>query len=182
MPLVGEFRSGSHRGRFNPKDGQLYVSGMAGWGSYTPDDGCFHRVRYTGQPVQLPRSFHIHENGVLLTFSQPIDREVLAKPSNHIAQVWNYRYGPGYGSPELSTHHPGVVGHDHLEIAAVHTIDEHTVFVELPDLQPVNQLHLFLQVDHGRPQEMFLTVHRLDRPYVNLPDTARRQRSSPLIR
>ncbi len=45
VPLVGDFRSGSHRGNFNPKDGQFYVSGMAGWGSYTPDDGCFHRVR-----------------------------------------------------------------------------------------------------------------------------------------
>ena len=35
--------------RFNPRDGQLYVSGMAGWGTYTPDDGCFQRVRYTGR-------------------------------------------------------------------------------------------------------------------------------------
>ncbi len=169
VPLVGEFRSGAHRGRFNPKDGQLYVSGMAGWGSYTPDDGCFHRVRYTGKPVQLARSIHIHENGVLLKFAQPVDREIIAKQSNHFAQVWNYRYGPGYGSPELSTHHPGVVGHDHLGIAAVHRIDSHTVFVELPDLQPVSQLHLFLQVDSGRPQELFVTVHRLDKPYSNLP-------------
>ena len=170
VPLVGEFRSGAHRGRFNPKDGQLYVSGMAGWGSYTPDDGCFHRVRWTGTPVQRPRSFHIHENGVLLKYTQPVDGEVLMKSSNHFAQVWNYRYGPGYGSPELSTRHPGVVGHDHLDIAAVHKIDERTVFVEIPDLQPVSQLHLFLQVDDGRPQEMFATVHRLDKPYTALPD------------
>jgi putative heme-binding domain-containing protein len=173
VPLVGEFRSGAHRGRFNPKDGQLYVTGMSGWGSYTPDDGCFHRVRYTGKPVQLPRAFRIHENGVLLTFSQPVNREILTKPSNHFAQVWNYRYGPGYGSPELSTHHPGVVGHDQLDIAAVHQIDAHTVFVELPDLQPVSQLHLLLEVDHGRPQELFVTVHRLDKPYVNLPEYRR---------
>src|SRR5205807_678652 len=46
-PLPGEFRSGVHRGRFNPRDGQLYVNGMAGWGTYSPDDGCFQRVRYT---------------------------------------------------------------------------------------------------------------------------------------
>ena len=65
--MPGEFLSGAHRGRFNPKDGQLYVSGMAGWGTYTPADGCFQRVRYTGDPVQLPIAFHAHENGVLVT-------------------------------------------------------------------------------------------------------------------
>ncbi|OXV14994.1 hypothetical protein, partial [Klebsiella pneumoniae] len=32
VPLPGEFLSGVPRGRFNPTDGQLYVSGMAGWG------------------------------------------------------------------------------------------------------------------------------------------------------
>src|SRR5690606_38641195 len=39
LPMPGEFRSGAHRARFRPQDGQLYVSGMAGWGSYTTDDG-----------------------------------------------------------------------------------------------------------------------------------------------
>ena len=63
VPMPGEFLSGVHRGRFNPKDGQLYVSGMTGWGTYTPLDGCFQRVRYTGDPVQLPVEFHAHENG-----------------------------------------------------------------------------------------------------------------------
>ena len=54
VPLPGEFLSGAHRGRFNPKDGQLYVSGMAGWGTYTAADGCFQRVRYTGDPCSCP--------------------------------------------------------------------------------------------------------------------------------
>jgi plastocyanin len=169
VPLVGEFRSGAHRGRFNPVDGQLYVSGMAGWGTYTPDDGCFHRVRYTGKPVQLPQSFHVHENGVLLRFTSPVDREIVSNVQNHFAQVWNYRYSSGYGSPEFSTRHPGVEGHDPLAISSVHVIDEHSIFVELPDLQPVSQLHLYLQVDRGRPQELFATVHRLDKPYTKLP-------------
>jgi azurin len=169
VPLVGEFRSGAHRGRFNPVDGQLYVSGMAGWGTYTPDDGCFHRVRYTGKPVQLPSAFHVHENGVLLRFTGPVDRELIGNLQNHFAQVWNYRYSSGYGSPEFSTRHPGVEGHDPLTIAGVHVIDDHSIFVELPDLQPVSQLHLYLQVDRGRPQELFVTVHRLDKPYTKLP-------------
>ncbi len=168
--MAGEFRSGAHRGKFNPKDGQLYVSGMAGWGSYTPELGCFQRVRYTGEAVQLPKSFHVHENGLLISFTRPVDAKQVADPRGHFAQVWNYRYGPGYGSPELAPSHPGVVGHDTLHIAGVHLIDPQSVFVELPDLQPVNQLHLVLQVDAERPQELFITVHRLDKPFTVLAD------------
>ena len=169
VPLAGEFRSGVHRGKFNPKDGQLYVSGMAGWGSYTPDDGCFQRVRYTGQPVQLPRSFHIHENGVLVSFTQPVNSGQIANLQNHFAEAWNYRYSPGYGSPEMAPSHPNVVGHEALEIAGVHVVDDKTLFVELPDLQPVNQLHLVLQVDGGKPQELFVTSHKLDKPFTSFP-------------
>lgn len=169
VPLAGEFRSGVHRGKFNPNDGQLYVSGMAGWGSYTSDDGCFQRVRYTGEPVQLPRSFHIHENGVLVSFTQPVDPKQVADLQNHFAEAWNYRYGPGYGSPEMAPSHPNVVGHEAQDIAGVHMIDEKTLFIELPDLQPVNQLHLVLQVDAAKPQELFITAHKLDKPFTSFP-------------
>lgn len=170
VPLVGEFRSGAHRGKFNPRDGQLYVSGMAGWGTYTPDDGCFQRVRYTGGEVQLPSAFHLHENGVLLSFTAPIDRRHAEQSTRHFAEAWNYRYSPGYGSPELSPSHPGVAGHDHWEVTSVHAVDERTLFVEIPDLQPVNQLHLVLDVHADRPQELFLTVNKLDKPFTQLPD------------
>jgi putative heme-binding domain-containing protein len=169
VPLVGEFRSGAHRGKFSPRDGQLYVSGMAGWGSYTPDDGCFQRVRYTGEPVQLPRSFHIHENGILVSFTQPIDPKQAAQLQNQFAEAWNYRYGPGYGSSEMAPSHPNVVGHEALDIAGVHIVDRDTIFVELPDLQPVNQLHFVLQVDAGKPQELFITAHKLDKPFTSFP-------------
>jgi azurin len=169
VPLPGEFRSGVHRGKVNPRDGQLYVSGMAGWGSYTPDDGCFQRVRYTDAKVQLPRSLQVHENGVRITFVEPVDRAVVTDRSNHFAQCWNYRYGSGYGSPELAPSHPGVVGHEVVEITGVHVLDSYSVFVEMPELQPVNQLHLVLQVDSGRPQELIATVHRLDQPFKRFP-------------
>ncbi|MCC9606298.1 plastocyanin/azurin family copper-binding protein [Blastopirellula sp. JC732] len=168
IPLPGNFRSGVHRAKHNPHDGQLYVSGMAAWGSYTPDDGCLHRVRWTGKPMQIPTAFHIQENGVLIDFAQPIDPQA-CQTAQQFAQAWNYRYGPGYGSPELAPGHPGVVGHESLRIAGVHPIDHKKIFVEIPDLQPVNQLHLLLQVDEKEPQEIFVTVHELDAPYTNLP-------------
>ncbi len=110
VPLSVEFASGAHRGKFNPADGQLYVSGMAGWGTYTTDDGCFQRVRYTGHDAQLPTGFQVHENGIRVMFSQPLSESVVRQVNGHFAQCWNYRYSGAYGSPEYSTRQLGLRG------------------------------------------------------------------------
>jgi azurin len=171
VPLPGEFLSGVHRGRFHPQDGQLYVCGMAGWGTYATADGCFQRVRYTGQPVQIPNGFHVHMNGVLVQFTQPVDRDIAAQTKNYFAQAWNYRYSSAYGSPEFSPRHRGTPGHDPLAITAAHVLADGTrVFLEMPDLQPVNQLHLRMRVDKGSPHDMFLTVHKLGAPFTEIPN------------
>ncbi len=170
VPMAADFLSGAHRGRFNPKDGQLYVSGMSGWGSYTPEDGCFQRVRYTGDPVQLPVALHAHQNGVLVSFTQPVEPSIATSPKSHLAQAWNYRYSAAYGSQELSPHHPGMPGHDPLAIRSVSVLgDGRSVFLEIPDLQPVNQLHLHLRVDGGQPHDLFATVHKLAAPFTGFP-------------
>src|SRR5262249_38655570 len=58
-----------------------------------------------------------------------------------------------------------------LAISAAHVLGGgRRLFLEIPDLQPVNQLHLRLNVDDGRAQEMFLTVHRLDTPFTEIPN------------
>ncbi len=170
VPMPGEFQSGAHRGRFNPRDGQLYVSGMTGWGTYTPADGCFQRVRYTGEPAQLPLEWHAHENGVLVRFSRPLDPAIAGQARSHFAQAWNYRYSSGYGSPEFSPRHPGQPGHDALPVRSAHVLaDGKTLFLELPDLQPVNQLHLHLRPDGGRPVDLYATVHRMSSPFTGFP-------------
>ena len=183
VPLATEFLSGAHRGRFNPKDGQLYVSGLAGWGSYTVADGSFDRVRYTGDPVQLPIAYHAHQNGVLVTFTRPLDRAVAEVPKGHFAQAWNYRYGPAYGSPELSPRHPGIPGHDPLEIRSATVLgDGRSLFLEIPDLQPVNQLHLHLRVDDGPRRTSSPRSTSSRPPSPASPAIARPPRRSPPTR
>ncbi len=168
VPLPGDFLSGVHRGRFSPHDGQLYVSGMTGWGTYTPEVGCFQRVRYTGGQVQVPVAFHVYENGVAVRFTQPLDRKFAEQTRNHFAQAWNYRYSAAYGSAEFSPSHPGAPGHDPWRIASAHVLsDERTLFLELPELQPVNQLHLRLRIDSREAHDLFATVHKLDDPFVD---------------
>jgi len=170
VPLAGEFLSGAHRGAFNPNDGQLYVTGMAGWGTYTPHDGSFQRVRFTGKPAQLPIAFRAHQNGVRVSFSEHVDRAIAEQPKNQFAQAWNYRYSAAYGSPEFSPRHPGMPGHDPLGVASAHVLsDGRSVFLELPDLQPVNQLHLHLRVDSGPAHDLFATIHKLAEPFTEFP-------------
>ncbi len=168
VPMVGDFRSGVHRGLFSPKDGQLYVAGQAGWGAFTVDDGNFERVRYTGDKVQLPVGFHTYQNGVRIDFSEPIDPQTASNVRNHFAQCWNYRYSGAYGSPEFSAEHPGTPGHDVLEIQSAHVLkDGKSLFLEIQEIQPVNQLYVRMQVDEGDPQDLFMTVHKLDQPFTD---------------
>jgi azurin len=127
-------------------------------------------VRYTGDPVQLPCEFHARENGVLVGFTRPLDRAVAEQTASHFVQAWNYRYSAAYGSPEFSPGHPGTPGHDPLAVASAHVLaDGHTLFLEIPDLQPVNQLHLHLRVDGSPARDVFATVHRLGPPFRHFP-------------
>lgn len=167
-PLPGEFASGAHRGRVNPADGLLYVAGMNGWGSYTAADGSLGRVRPTRQPTRLPVAYRTYEDGVVVTFGEPVDPSWAADPAHHLAQAWNYRYSAGYGSPEYSPSHPGIVGHDHWPIRSSSVLaDGRSVFLEVPDLRPVGVLHLHLGVDpQGPPVDLFATIHRLGAPFL----------------
>src|SRR5688572_13287020 len=54
-----KFESGIMRGRFHPIDGQLYLCGLKGWQTSAGRDGAFHRVRYTGGKVYMPRNLDV---------------------------------------------------------------------------------------------------------------------------
>jgi len=97
VPLPVSFRSGSHRGRFHTADGHLYISGMNGWGSYTPEPGCLERIRFVKPAgdarVQMPIGFHVHDNGVVVRFAEPVDPAVAAAPARQ--RPSNRRCGSG---------------------------------------------------------------------------------------
>lgn len=164
IQLPGSFLSGGHRGRFSPYDGQLYVAGAQGWGNYGTMDGCLQRVRYTAEKYPYPAKYETKENGILLSFEVPPGEEVFER-TNWFAQEWNYLYAPAYGSPEYSVSQPDLPGHDVLEIRSVQRLENgKKLFLEIPQLQPVNQLHLHCSSD---PRiEIFATVHRLGEPFT----------------
>ncbi|MHC4995762.1 MAG: c-type cytochrome, partial [Planctomycetota bacterium] len=94
-----------------------------------------------------------------------------AKTELWFAQQWNYRYTYEYGSPEYSVKHPDQTGHDPVEIRAVHRLQGgKQLFIEIPQLQPVNQFHLYYR---GAPDserlEIFATIHNLAPPFTRFP-------------
>lgn len=160
--LTGNFDSGPQAARFNPNDGHLYVNGMQGWGTYTPKDGSFQRVRFTGgKPV--PIGFEARDNGVLVRFNEPVTG---ADASTTFAQCWNYLYSAAYGSPEYSVRYADTPGHDPLEVRSVQTLEGgKALFIEIPQLLSANQVHLHLSTGH----DIFLTAHRLEEAFTDFP-------------
>jgi azurin len=167
--IAADFLSGAQQGRFNPKDGHLYVTGIAGWQTYTTEDGCFQRLRHVGgAPVLV--GHEVRDNGVLLRFDGPLEPAVAGHAAGHFAQAWNYRYAAAYGSPEFSIAHPGVVGHDVLAVKSAQVLaDGRSLFVEIPQLGVAHQVHLSLGLVAGRSTEIFLTAHALAEPFKDFP-------------
>ncbi|RBP42664.1 azurin [Roseimicrobium gellanilyticum] len=173
--LPADFLSGAQRGRFHPKDGQLYVSGMYGWGCYGPKDGHLQRVRFTGDKStpqsNFPVKWEARQNGVMVTFNQPLDKATAANVKQHFVQAWNYLYSGAYGSQEWSVKHPKVAGHDVLEITSTRVMpDGKTVFLEVPELPVANQVHLHIATAKDETHDLFATIHRLGKPFTDFPN------------
>ncbi len=89
----------------------------------------------------LPLAMQTYSNGVALTFSGPLDREATEDPSNYRLEAWNYKWSAEYGSPEYKPSAPGQVGRDEIDPKSATLLeDNRTVFIELPNLKPVDQL------------------------------------------
>ena len=172
VPLELSFDSGLMRGRFHPHDGQLYVSGLKGWLSSAIRDGCFQRVRYTGQPLNLPTQFKVYANGLAITFSDPLDATTAGIPDNFRLQQWDYRYSSEYGSAEYRPSDPKQPGREDVELASSWlSDDDRTVFLEIEDLQPVMQLQVSyaLRSRDGRPiqNSIYGTINVVPKRMIN---------------
>ncbi len=175
VPLDGDFLSGIMRGAFSPADGQLYVTGIDGWGDYSVSDGCFQRVRYTGEKLRKPIGFQVHSNGIRIDFSTKLDRKSATSFRNYFVQQWNYEYSPQYGSPEYSVSNPESLGHDVINVCSVQLLESgSSIFVEIPQMEPVMQMHLrmHLKDEDGTPfnADLFPSILELGEAFTGHPD------------
>ncbi|HIG29714.1 MAG TPA: hypothetical protein EYQ50_18725 [Verrucomicrobiales bacterium] len=149
------FQSSVMRGRFNPKDGQLYVAGLKGWQTTAARDGALHRVRYTGRTWKSVSSLKVYSNGIELGFSAPLDKAIAEDPDNYALQQWNYLWSKEYGSDLFSARQPGkkvskkgsLTGEEALISKAVLSSDGKSVFLEISDLVPVHSMEIQLELE-----------------------------------
>ena len=181
-----DFASGAMRARFNPQDGQLYVTGLRGWQTTATQNGCFQRVRYTAAATRMPLALAATKKGIKLDFTCEIDAMVAADAGNWNIEVWNYIWSSAYGSPDISTLETKVAAtelgndgklqfskaqmserkHDPLTVkSATVSADRRSVFLEIPDLRPAMQMQLKFDIKAADGVELrgqvINTIHAL---------------------
>ena len=157
FPLT--FASGIMRGRFSPKDGQLYVSGLNVWQSNAGKFGCFTRVRYTGRTTTLPAELNALKTGVRITFTAPLDEKSAADAQNYSVERWNYKWTAAYGSPDFKVSN-GKPGRDQVAVDAVTlSPDRKTVTLTLPDMAPCMQMKIKYSITAADGAELAQEIH-----------------------
>jgi hypothetical protein len=172
------FESGIMRARFSPRDGQLYATGLRVWQSSGAKTGAFHRVRYTGKAVAMPKELHVKPNGLEITFATALDPKTAADDGNWAIDQWNYKWTGNYGSKMYSASEPDKVigenkianskfgGEDLVVKKATLRPDGKTVFLEVEGgVKPVMQMRIRMNLNaaDGTPinQTIYNTVNKV---------------------
>ncbi len=158
LPLP-QFPTGIMRGRFNPRDQQLYACGMFAWGSsQEQQEGGFYRIRYTGKPVYLPIGLQAKRAGIELAFSGLLDPVIAASADNYAVKVWSLKRSADYGSKHFDEHQVSVS-------KATLSADGKSVHLTIPDLTPTwcMEIKYSLKGKLGEPIEGVIhnTIHSL---------------------
>lgn len=165
LPL--EFESGIMRGRVNHRDGQVYVTGLTGWGHPVGSkDGCLHRVRYTGEKSHLLLDTRVETDGVRLTFSCALDPEIAANVESYKVEEWQYLWRASYGSKHYSPRNPQEEGQDVVPVTgAVVSEDGKSVVLKMPSIHPVDQMKIVFKIQAADAvaleESVYLTIHRV---------------------
>ena len=126
---VPRFPTGLMRARFNPMDGQFYGCGMSAWAtSQMIQVGGLYRVRYTGKELNLPIEISAREEGMHLTFSDPLNTESATDITNYEVNIWDLKRSRKYGSDRYNEKTLAV------EKAILGT-DNKTVILSIPDIK-----------------------------------------------
>ncbi len=152
---IPAFPAGIMRGRFHPKDGQLYLCGMFAWAGSATHPGGIYRLRTTGKEMHLPVQLHAEKQGISLGFTAPIDISSVT-PENFEIKVWDLKRTAGYGSQHFNERP--------LEVSAANVSDDGLhVTVQIPKLGPTwgMEIRYSLKSRSGEPVDgrIHNTIH-----------------------
>jgi glucose/arabinose dehydrogenase len=160
--------SSAMRGKFNAKDGQLYIAGLKGWQTNAGAEGGLDRVRYTGRPVAMPHLLKVHDGGIEIGFTQKIDRELAEDPDSYSLSGSDIRWTHNYGTDEYEVGQRDSAnqkkGRTKFTVKSAKLLqDGQSVFVEVENLQPVHlmQIDLDLETEDGKEirSTIWNTIH-----------------------
>jgi mono/diheme cytochrome c family protein len=168
-PLPLAMESGTMRVAKNPRDGQLYYSGMTGWQSGATREGSVQRLRFTGEgggEGLYLMDARAREGRLELEFNRPLDPAELEEFGDWRAEAWNYRYSKRYGSPHYKVTEPDTEGSDIFAIEALALGDGgRKLGVRIPELRPCHTLRLNFSVsgkESGALEgPLYFTIHEL---------------------
>jgi hypothetical protein len=166
VKLAGKFPSGIMRGRFSPKDGQLYVTGLNVWQSDAAKFGCFNRVRYTGKSTAQPVGIKTSKSGITISFTAPLDAASAVDRENWSVERWNYKWTGQYGSKDYSVADPAKAVKDLVFIDAIKlSPDNQSVILDLPDMGPAHQVKISYRIKsadgNDLKNEIYQTIHKI---------------------
>jgi hypothetical protein len=166
VKLAGKFPSGIMRGRFSPKDGQLYITGLNVWQSDAAKFGCFSRVRFTGKSIAQPVGITTSKSGVSITFTAELDPKAAVDKENWSVERWNYKWTGQYGSRDYSVADPTKSIKDLVFLDAIKlSADRRTVTLDLPEMGPANQVKIAYRIKSADGKnvsnEIYQTINKI---------------------
>ena len=168
IKLPFDFQTGIMRARVNPADGQVYATGLQGWnggGRIGLRENGIQRLRYTGKPHRMVRDCQVEADGLRIDFNFALEEDSATDLASYVAKHWNYHWRRDYGSDQYSptTDQPGA---ETMKVTSIDlSNDSQSVKLVIPEIQPVNQVHLILNVKDklGNPfsEEIYWTINRV---------------------
>ena len=173
IKLPFNFQTGIMRGRVNPKDGQVYATGLQGWNGGGRAGLLGHgvqRLRYTGKAHRMVSDCQVVPTGLRISFNFELDRDSAQSLDSYQVQHWNYMRQKSYGSDRYSPT-SGKKGVDKVNVVAARlSQDGRSVLLEVPDLKPVHQVHVVMHPKSSDgtefAEEILWTINRVPQKRV----------------
>ncbi len=144
--------TGLIRGRFHPRDRQLYACGMYSWAGSRTQPGGFYRVRYTGRPLYVPLELHARRGELTLKFTGELAADRVTETARWEVKTWSLKRTAKYGSDHYDEKPLAVA-------AATLDDDRRTVRLELPELEPTWSMEIKYTIQAADGTPVLGTVH-----------------------
>ena len=160
-----QMESGTMRAAVNPRDGQLYFSGLTGWQAGGSREGSIQRMRYTGEEGLYLLDAKARAGRIELTFNEKLDATKV-DPSQWRLEAWNYQWSKQYGSPQFRPSQPGERGTEAWSVESHEFAGQgQRVILRVPELRACHTLKLDFSVTDSRSLSLegpvYFTIHEL---------------------